>query len=146
MEISESDFKKILSTEVQEILSDHCKFCSQHAALENRMKCVEIEQKNLRSDGGPLNKLSSGLEKKISNSSFNVIMTIAMSVIIFLFGLIYNGNSKMMGDMTTFQNTIKDKLFSYGSDLENLKMKMGFIQDQITETRKILNKEGYRDK
>lgn len=133
--------RKILSDEVQKVVSDHCKFCPQHSAMENRISSMENEQKNLRSDGGTLSKLTNTLDRKISNTSFNIIMTIAMTVIISLFGLIYNGNSKMMSDMTAFQITIKDRLFSYGTDLENLKLKISFIQDQITETRKLLNKE-----
>ena len=88
-------------------MSEKC-FCSKHSGhQENIRELCEFKKSMTASGTGTIDRIWEGIESKVSKGMMKSFCILVVTLVIALFGLVYNSNSKVLTEMVELKVNIQ---------------------------------------
>ena len=82
-------------------------FCGQHSGhKENLRELCEFKKSMTASGTGTIDRIWEGIESKVSKGMMKSFCILVVTLVIALFGLVYNSNSKVLHEMVSIKSNI----------------------------------------
>lgn len=83
-------------------------FCGQHSGHKENLRELCDFKKSLTTSGtGTIDRIWEGIDDKVSKGIMKTFCVLVVTLVIGLFGLVYNSNSKVLHEMVSIKSNIQ---------------------------------------